>query len=135
MFVGVAFLVRYFYNPLGTQLGSLYKDTSYVNIGDYLTCIHLHTVEMIKQFADDDVSCHSLSFHGDGVYFGSYCCVIQWNVVTDAVLMLEGYPGLLTCFDLARLHMHSTPDTGVSQLDFYLQMMPSNSWAMIPAKT
>ena len=49
------------------------------------------TVEMIKQFPEG-VDCESLAFHGDVVYIGSYECVIQWNVVTDAVVRLEGYP-------------------------------------------
>ena len=51
------------------------------------------TVEMIKQFPENDTCC-SLSFHGDVVYIGSRRCVIQWNVVTDAVVRLKGYPGL-----------------------------------------
>ncbi len=48
---------------------------------------------MIKQFPEDLSSCF-LAFHGDVVYIGSLKCVIQWNVVTDAVVRLEGYPGL-----------------------------------------
>ena len=48
-------------------------------------------VEMIKQFPER-AYCYSLSFHGDVVYIESYRCVIQWNVVTDAVARLEGYP-------------------------------------------
>ncbi len=54
------------------------------------------TVEMIKQF-EKDVVCCSLSFHGDAVYIGCYMRVIQWTVVTDAVVRLEGYPGLICC--------------------------------------
>ena len=46
---------------------------------------------MIKQFPNDDTFCLSLSVHGDAVYIGSDFCVIQWNVVTDAVVKLEGY--------------------------------------------
>ncbi len=51
-------------------------------------------VEMIKQFPDD-VDCSSLSFHGDVVYIGSWRCVIQWNVVTNTIVRLEGHPGLI----------------------------------------
>jgi hypothetical protein len=52
-------------------------------------------VEMIKQLPEEDVDCNSLSFHGDNVYIGTYEC-IKWNVVTDTVVRLEGYPdGLL----------------------------------------
>ncbi len=52
------------------------------------------TVEMIKQFPEREF-CYSLSFHGDVAYNGSYEYVIQWNIVTDAVVRLEGYPGLI----------------------------------------
>ncbi len=52
------------------------------------------TVEMIKQFPED-VSCFSLSFHGDYVYIGSNNCVIRWNVLTDVVVRLGGYFGLI----------------------------------------
>ena len=51
------------------------------------------TVEMIKQFPER-VENSSLSFQGDVVYIGVMECVIQWNVVTDAVVRLEGYSGL-----------------------------------------
>jgi hypothetical protein len=54
------------------------------------------TVEMIKQFPDVDVHCMSLSFHGDVVYIGSSGFVIQWNVVTDTVVKLDGFPGLIS---------------------------------------
>ena len=49
------------------------------------------TVEMIKQFPEG-VDCESLAFHGDVVYIGSRGRIIQWNVVTDAVARLKGYP-------------------------------------------
>jgi hypothetical protein len=48
---------------------------------------------MIKQFPAI-VVCISLTFRGDVVYIGSDACVIQWNVVTDAVVRLVGYAGL-----------------------------------------
>ena len=51
------------------------------------------TVEMVKQFPAI-VVCISLTFRGDVVYIGSDACVIQWNVVTDAVVRLVGYAGL-----------------------------------------
>ncbi len=51
-------------------------------------------VEMIKQ-SPENVTYLSLSFHGDVAYIGSYKYTIQWNVVTDAVVRLEGYPGLI----------------------------------------
>ncbi len=51
-------------------------------------------VGMIKQFPER-VNCFSLSFHGDVVFIGSYECVIQWNVITDTVARLEGYPSLI----------------------------------------
>jgi hypothetical protein len=51
-------------------------------------------VEMIKQFPEN-AHCSSLSFHGDVVYIGLDLCVIQWNIVTDAVVRLDGSNGLL----------------------------------------
>jgi outer membrane protein assembly factor BamB len=54
----------------------------------------IDAVEMIKQFPER-VSCFSLSFHGDSVYIGILRFVVQWNVVTDAVVRLEGYQGLI----------------------------------------
>ncbi len=57
---------------------------------------------MIKQFPED-VGCYSLSFHGDNVFIGSYGCVILWNVVTDAVERLGGYPPRLIYFTFALL--------------------------------
>ncbi len=53
-----------------------------------------HAVQMINPFPEDN-ACRSLSFHGDVVYIGSDKCVIRWNVVTDAVLRLEGYDSLI----------------------------------------
>ncbi len=53
------------------------------------------TVAMIKQLPDKDVYCASLSFHGDVVYIGSFECIIQWNVGTDIVVSLKGYPRLI----------------------------------------
>ena len=50
-------------------------------------------VEAIKQF-HEDIRCCSLSFHGDVVYIGSDRRIIQWNVVTDAVVSFDGYDGL-----------------------------------------
>ena len=52
------------------------------------------TVEMIKQYPQE-VGCSSLSFHGDDVYIGSYSRIFQWNVTTDTVATLEGYPNSL----------------------------------------
>ena len=40
----------------------------------------------------EDIGCGSLSFHGDVVYIGAIDGAIQWNVDTDAVVRLEGYP-------------------------------------------
>jgi hypothetical protein len=53
------------------------------------------TVEMIKQFPEY-VNCRSLLFHGDVAHIGSGRCVIEWNVVTNAVVRLEEYPGLIS---------------------------------------
>jgi hypothetical protein len=50
------------------------------------------TVEMIKHFRGEGVVCYSLSFHGDTVYIGGNDGAIQWNVDTDAVAKLLGYP-------------------------------------------
>jgi hypothetical protein len=50
-------------------------------------------VEMIKQFSSR-VYCYSLLLSGNVVYIGSNESVIQWNMVTDTVVRLEGYPGL-----------------------------------------
>ncbi len=52
--------------------------------------MYSNTVEMIKQFPED-VICRSLSIHGDVVFIGGIECIIQWNVVTDAVVRLEAY--------------------------------------------
>jgi hypothetical protein len=51
-------------------------------------------VKMIKQFLKR-ISCYSLSFHGDVFYIGSDECFIKWNVVTDAVVRLDGFTGLI----------------------------------------
>ena len=51
------------------------------------------TVAMIKQ-SPEGFRCFSLLFYGDVVYIGSSQCVIQWNVVTDAVVRFEGNLGL-----------------------------------------
>ena len=59
-----------------------------------LTSLSSDTVEMIKQFPERDTS-PSLSFHGDVAYIGDIQCAIQWNVDSDAVVKLEGYPGLI----------------------------------------
>ncbi len=54
-------------------------------------------VEMIKQFTDERVEYYAFSFHGDVVYVGINACVIQWNMVTDAVGRFGGYPsGLIS---------------------------------------
>ena len=58
-----------------------------------------NAVEMIKQYHDEHAVCRSLSLHGDVVYIGGDRCVIQWNVVTDSVVRLEGYPGLILQHD------------------------------------
>ncbi len=59
------------------------------------------TVGMIKQFPER-IHCNALSFLGDVVYIGGYARIVQWNIVTDSVLRLEGYPGLnLLHFDRA----------------------------------
>jgi hypothetical protein len=50
-------------------------------------------VEMIKQFPERYI-CRALSFHGDDVYIASSVCVIQWNVVIDTIIRLEGYSSL-----------------------------------------
>ncbi len=55
------------------------------------------TVKMIKQFPQSVH--HSLAFHGDVVYIGSWLHIIQWNVATDAVVRLEGFPSLILIFD------------------------------------
>jgi hypothetical protein len=47
---------------------------------------------MIKQYPGN-VYCYSLAFHGDLVYVGNYRCGRQWNLVTDAVVRLQGYSG------------------------------------------
>ncbi len=53
-----------------------------------------YIVEMIKQIPEPGFR-FSLSIHGNVVYIVSFCKrVIQWNVVTDSVVMLEGYTGL-----------------------------------------
>ncbi len=53
-------------------------------------------VELIKQLPNEPhFNCFSPSFHGDVVYIGSYMHIIQWNVVTDSVVRLEGYPSLI----------------------------------------
>ncbi len=64
------------------------------------------TVEMIKQFPEDAARFY-LSFHGDVVYIGGYHRVIQWNVVTDAVVRFEGYPSMTSfhLFLLAWIHI------------------------------
>ena len=54
-------------------------------------------VEMIKQFPEGYVYCEFLSFHGNIVYIGSFMRITQWDVATDAVVRLEGYPGLFLC--------------------------------------
>ncbi len=51
------------------------------------------SVEMVKKFPEC-VICTSLLFHSDVVYIGSGGFVIQWKLVSDANLRLEGYPGL-----------------------------------------
>ncbi len=58
----------------------------------YFFVMNHDTVAVIDQLPDKDIDCVSLSFYGDVVYVGSNRCVIQWNVVTDAVARLEGYP-------------------------------------------
>ena len=52
------------------------------------------TVELIKQRAEQ-VESRALSFHGDVVFIGTDCRVIQWNVFNDAVMRLDGYTGLI----------------------------------------
>jgi hypothetical protein len=60
----------------------------------YFFLLSFRTVEMIKQFLES-VGCCSLTFHGGVVCIGSSGCVIQWNLATDAVVRLEGFPGLI----------------------------------------
>ncbi len=52
------------------------------------------TVEMFKQ-CPEYAGCSALSFQGDAVYIGSKGDLVQWNVVTDAVVRLKGYSGLI----------------------------------------
>jgi hypothetical protein len=73
--------------------------------GFYIFVMSFDTVEMIKQFPER-ISCSSLSFHGDVVYIASNRCVVQWNVVTDTIVPLKGYPG----FTLPPLNS-TQPDT------------------------
>ena len=61
----------------------------------YLFMMSYVTVEMIKQFPDKIIGCHSLSFHGDVVYIGSLRVILQWNVVTNLVVRLNGSSGLI----------------------------------------
>jgi hypothetical protein len=49
---------------------------------------------MIKQYSDRDIDSSALTFHGDVAYIGSIAHVIKWNVETNAVERLDGYPGL-----------------------------------------
>jgi hypothetical protein len=58
----------------------------------YFLMMSYDTVEMIKQFLGGPVDCSSMLFHADAVYIGIRGCVIQWNIVTDSVVRLEGYP-------------------------------------------
>jgi hypothetical protein len=51
-------------------------------------------VEKIKQLPER-VYCFPLAFHGNAVYSGGKECVIQWNVVTNAVARLTGHSGLI----------------------------------------
>ncbi len=59
-----------------------------------LLVISYDAVEMIQEFPGR-AECESLSFHGDVVYVGSYGRIMQWNVVTDAVVRLGGYASLI----------------------------------------
>jgi hypothetical protein len=49
-------------------------------------------VELLKE-CPEDVFGVSLAFHGDFVYIG--CCnhVLQWNIVTDSIVRLDGFYG------------------------------------------
>jgi hypothetical protein len=53
------------------------------------------TVQMIKKFPYEDLFCESLCFNGDVGYIECNTCIIQWNVITDAIAILDGYPGLI----------------------------------------
>ena len=59
-----------------------------------ISCFDPCVVEMIKQFLDESFGSVSLLFHGDVVYIGSYQRIIQWNLVTDSVVKLDGYSSL-----------------------------------------
>jgi hypothetical protein len=67
----------------------------FVGVASMLLFMMSHLpVGMIKQLPEG-AYCGSLSFHGDDIYIGSIDCVIQWNLVTDTALELEGYTGLI----------------------------------------
>ena len=76
-----------------------------IHVFDLLTCLLLFLnssvfnfnydiVERIKQFPDY-MRGHALSFLGDVVYIGGHQHIAQWNVVTDTVVKLEGYDGMV----------------------------------------
>ncbi len=67
----------------------------FVGFARVLLCLmSFETVACIKQIPQR-VFCNAFSFHGDVVYIASYRYVIQWNMVTDAIVKLVGYSGLL----------------------------------------
>ncbi len=49
------------------------------------------TVEMINKFPED-ANFYCVSLHGDFVYIGSDNCIL-WNVITNAIVRLDAYPG------------------------------------------
>jgi hypothetical protein len=76
-----------------------------------------HAVKMIKHFSGDGI-CRSLSFYGDVVYIENNECVVQWNVVTDAVVRLEEYDSLNL------LHLHLRCSSNYFKVVFMLLLSP-----------
>ncbi len=68
----------------------------------YFLIMSYDTVEMIKEFPQR-IACRSLSAQGDVVYIASLNCIIQWNVVSDAAMSLDGYHGLIQRAPLSSL--------------------------------
>ena len=58
----------------------------------FLFMMNYDTVEMIKHFPEN-LSCNGLGIHSAAVYIVSHARIVQWNVATDVVVKLDGYPG------------------------------------------